>query len=161
MPAPRGWNLNTPCQCPCHEDPLIEHVSPCCFPRRVQPRGRIVDPLPPPTWISTRVAGTSYRQAALLEVHAAEPTFVGLGLPARLALDPENPHDPQACAVHVLDRLIGYVPRGWSEALLAVPVMEAVEGKRTAWATGKAFLDDSGASRISVELRISRERRAT
>mgnify|MGYP001601088393 CR=1 FL=1 len=112
------------------------------------------------SWIVMRVAGVSYRQEALREVLAAEPTFVGLGLPARLVLEPSNPHDPNACAVFVGERQFGYVPRGWQGQPMAI--MEAARGMRDVLAIGKGFLDDaSGESRISVELRISRERRAT
>tara|TARA_B110000263_G_scaffold168605_1_gene146898 strand:+ start:140 stop:457 length:318 start_codon:yes stop_codon:yes gene_type:complete len=50
--------------------------------------------------------GTSFHQTTIKEL-----TNWSLGT---LRLEPENMYDPEACAVDVGDKTVGYLPKGWN-----------------------------------------------
>jgi hypothetical protein len=50
--------------------------------------------------------GTSFHQTTIKEL-----TNWSLGT---LRLEPDNEYDPEACAVDVGDKTVGYLPKGWS-----------------------------------------------
>jgi hypothetical protein len=59
-----------------------------------------------------RVVGTSHYQDALLELAPREADEeIRVQAIAALVPEPDNPHDPNAIAVHIDDRLVGYLSR--------------------------------------------------
>lgn len=91
---------------------------------------------------TVRVVGTSHYQDALRELAArAGDDEVRREVIAEFVREPENPHDPDAIAVHVDGRLVGYLsraenarwrdvlkPRVGAEALIAGKAGTAVLG---------------------------------
>jgi hypothetical protein len=59
-----------------------------------------------------RVVGTSHYQEALLQLAPREADEqVRVTKVATLVPEPDNPHDPNAIAVHIDDKLVGYLSR--------------------------------------------------
>src|SRR3954447_9519905 len=59
-----------------------------------------------------RVVGTSHYQDALLAIAPRErDEAVRHDAVATLVAEPDNPHDPDAIAVHIDDNLVGYLSR--------------------------------------------------
>src|SRR6476469_1220661 len=59
-----------------------------------------------------RVAGVSHYQPALLDASGAAPgDEVRFDCRAELVPEPDNPHDPNAVAVRIDGRPVGYLPR--------------------------------------------------
>jgi HIRAN domain len=59
-----------------------------------------------------RVVGTSHYQDALLELAPRESDEeIRVNTVATLVPEPDNPHDPQAIAVHIDGKLVGYLSR--------------------------------------------------
>ena len=66
------------------------------------------------------VAGAARFHGEALASHAAEP-----GRPLELRRDPDNPHDPNAIAVHAGGAQVGWVPRAVAEEI--APAIDAGE----------------------------------
>lgn len=74
-----------------------------------------------------RVAGVSHYQPALLEVTGAQAgDEVRFACEAALVPEPDNPHDPNAVAVQIEGRPVGYLER--DEAVRWQPIAQAVAG---------------------------------
>ena len=59
-----------------------------------------------------RVVGTSHYQDALLELSGRESDEeIRVEKTARFVPEPDNPHDPNAVAIHIDGRLVGYLSR--------------------------------------------------
>ena len=101
------------------------------------------------------VAGESHYQDALRALSDAGAQEVRLGCTAVLASEPENPHDPNAVAVRVEGRLVGYLPR--AEALAYGPLVRQVEERGRAAACEAMIAGRGGASgtaNLGVFLRL-------
>ncbi len=77
-----------------------------------------------------RVVGTSHYQDALLALSGRESDEeIRLNVIATLVPEPDNPHDPDAIAVHVDDNLVGYLAREenarWRDVVGTEPTVSA------------------------------------
>ena len=80
------------------------------------------------------VAGAARHHGEALASDAAEP-----GRPLELRRDPDNPHDPNAIAVHAGGEQVGWVPRAIAEEIApALDAGRALQGARAARAAGLA-----------------------
>jgi hypothetical protein len=94
------------------------------------------------------VAGESHYQDALRELgDTGAGEEVRLACTAVLASEPENPHDPNAVAVRVEGRLVGYLPR--AEALAYGRLVQEVEERGRAPACEAMIAGRGGASGTS------------
>src|SRR5918992_614254 len=102
------------------------------------------------------VAGESHYQEALREL-AGETAGeeVRVECTAGLATEPDNPHDPNAVAVRIEARLVGYLPR--AEAVAYGPIVRDIEERGRA-AAAQAMIAGRGApggtSNLGVFLRL-------
>jgi HIRAN domain len=68
-----------------------------------------------------RVVGTSHYQDALLELSGREgDEEIRVEKVAVFVPEPENPHDPNAIAIHIEDNLVGYLSRDENKRWLDV-----------------------------------------
>src|SRR3954465_14311378 len=96
-----------------------------------------------------RVVGTSHYQDALLSIAPRErDEAVRHDAVATLVAEPDNPHDPNAIAVHIDDRLVGYLSREENKRWLDV-----VTGS-TPVAAGAMIAGRGGTTGLGVFLRL-------
>jgi hypothetical protein len=67
------------------------------------------------------VVGESHYQDALTDIVGGKrPESVRIPIQATLVLEPDNPYDPNAVAVYIAGRKVGYLPRPAAEAFAPV-----------------------------------------
>lgn len=102
------------------------------------------------------VVGTSHYQPALSAITGRQADEeIRFETTATLHSEPDNPHDPNAIAIHVQDQLVGYLSRDenprWQEVVKTLATHEHV-GAAEAMIAGRG--PGGGTSNLGVFLRL-------